>query len=71
MNKVQSYVRPHAFFDVNNEDHRRWVNEFQVLNSWKNCPVRFLIADEAGDLVSILQRKLLIYYGAKEFAKKA
>ena len=70
MNKVQSFVRPHAFFDVENADHRRWFVEFQTLRSWKNCPVRFLVADDSGDLVTILQRKVLMYYGAKEFISR-
>jgi hypothetical protein len=37
--------------------------------SWKHCPVHYEIADVAGEVQSVVQRKLLEYYSSREFSK--
>jgi hypothetical protein len=61
--------RPWVVFDPLNKDHRRWFEEFQRLNTWGRCPVRFF-ADDAGDLVSMIQKSLIKFYVTKEFGVK-
>jgi len=61
--------RPWIVFDPTQKDHRRWFAEFQKLGTWGRCPVRFLVADDQGDLVTMIQRRLIEYYVQKEFGK--
>jgi len=35
--------------------------------TWSNCPVRFVVDDDHGDLVTMIQRNLIQYYVDKEF----
>ena len=63
--------RPGAIFDPANQDHRRWYHEFVEHGSWGRCPYRFVIGDDAGNLVTMIQRKLVEYYVQQEFAKKS
>ena len=67
MSILQYYHRPWVAFDAENKDHRRWFAEFQTSGTWGQCPVRFIIADEQGDLLTMIQRRLIRYYVAKEF----
>ena len=55
-------------FDPSNKDHRRYYHEFITKGTWGRCPVRFIIDDDAGDLVTFIQRKLVDYYVLREFA---
>jgi hypothetical protein len=57
-------------FDAKNKEHRRWFAEFQARKSWSHCPVRFIIDDENGDLLTMIQRRLIDYYTDQEFGKK-
>ena len=59
--------RPWTVFDPNNKDHRRWFAEFQKLGTWGRCPVRFLVPEDQGDLITMIQRKLIEFYVKKEF----
>lgn len=59
--------RPWTVFDPTNKDHRRWFAEFQHLGTWGKCPVRFVVADDHGDLVTMIQRSLIQYYVEREF----
>lgn len=71
MSKLQYYCRPYVAFDPSNKDHRRWFASFNENRSWGKCPVRFIIDDDHGDLITMIQRKLIQYYVDKEFKKKA
>ena len=62
--------RPWVVFDPNITLHRKWYAEFQEKGTWGKCPVRFMVADDAGDLVSLIQKRLIAYYINKEFGKK-
>ena len=61
--------RPWVVFDAANRQHRQWYYQFQETRSWGNCPVRFILPSEEGDLVSMVNRQLLEYYTKKEFGK--
>lgn len=71
MSMLEYYGRTWVAFDAENEDHRKWFNDFQEKRSWGHCPVRFIMPDDrAGDLVTLIQRKLIDYYVGKEFKDK-
>ena len=67
MSKLQLFGRPYVVFDPSNKDHRRWFAEFNKNLSWSNCPVRFVVDDDAGDLITMIQRRLIQFYVDKEF----
>lgn len=67
MSKLQLFGRPYVVFDPTNKDHRRWFAEFNKHLSWKDCPVRFVVDDDAGDLITMIQRRLIQFYVDKEF----
>ena len=66
MSKLAYMGRPWTVFNPRNKDHRRWFEEFQRLNTWGHCPVRFF-TDDQGDLVGMIQKQLIRYYVTKEF----
>lgn len=70
MSKLDFIGRPWVAFNPTNKDHRRWFAEFQSKRTWSKCPVRFIIPDEDGDLLTLCQRKLIHYYVSREFGKK-
>lgn len=67
MTKLNLFGRPFVIFDAKNKNHRRWFAEFQNKRAWGQCPVRFVIDDDNGDLVTMIQRRLIDYYSTKEF----
>jgi len=62
--------RPWVVFDAYNRQHRQWFANFQQDRTWGNCPVRFISDDAAGDLLTMIQRRLIDYYTAKEFGSR-
>lgn len=69
MSNLALFGRPYVVFDPTNKNHRRWFADFIKNRSWGKCPVRFVIENDYGDLVSMIQRKLIEYYVDKEFNK--
>jgi hypothetical protein len=67
MSKLQLLHRPWVVFDPNNEHHRQYYSEFVHYRTWGRCPVRFFVDDDSGDLVTMMQRKLVDYYVGQEF----
>ena len=67
MSKLITSSRPWTVFDPTNKHHRRWYGEFQRLGTWGRCPVRFIVTDDQGDLITMIQRSLIRYYVTKEF----
>ena len=59
--------RPWTIFNPGNKDHRRWYNEFVKTGGWGSCPYRFVISDDADNLITMIQRKLVDYYVKQEF----
>ena len=70
MSRLSLYGRQWVVFDAHSKQHRQWFAEFQSRKSWANCPVRFIIDDENGDLLTMIQRRLIEYYTDQEFGKK-
>jgi hypothetical protein len=66
MSKLSLAGRPWVAFDANDAQHREWYSEFVAKCSWGNCPVRFTIGEEPGNMYT-LERKLLEYYMKQEF----
>lgn len=60
-------ARPQVVFDPKNKDHRKWAASFFKNNSWRECPVRFLVNDNSIDLTSVIKRQLVEFYTTKEF----
>ena len=67
MSRLEYYCRPLVAFDPTNKDHRRFVAEFQTNHTWGGCPVRFIVPEDNGDLVTLMQRSLIQYYIDREF----
>ena len=70
MSVLHYRARPWVVFDAHDKQHREWFAEFQRKGSWGHCPVRFLIPDDAGDLITLIQRRLIQFYVDKEFVVK-
>jgi len=71
MSKLALFGRPYVVFDPTNKDHRRHFHLFQSTGSWGKCPFRFVVDDDHGDLVTMIQRTLIQYYTVKEFGTVA
>ena len=69
MSRLEYFGRPLVAFDPTVKNHRRWFHEFITKRSWGSCPVRFIVPDEHGDLVTLCQQRLIDYYVSKEFGK--
>ena len=67
MSKLELYGRNYVIFDAKNKEHRRWFADFNKNQTWSNCPVRFVIDNDHGDLVTMIQRNLIQYYVDREF----
>ena len=67
MSKLELYGRNYVIFDAKNKEHRRWFADFNKNQTWANCPVRFVIDSDHGDLVTMIQRSLIQYYVDREF----
>lgn len=67
MSRLAYFGRPFVAFDAADKEHRKWFAEFQKNGTWGRCPVRFICPDQHGDLVTLIQRKLIAYYVDQEF----
>ena len=64
---LEYHGRPWAAFNASDPQHREWFAQFQKLKTWSRCPVRFIITDDHGDLITMIQRRLIDYYVGQEF----
>ena len=67
MSRLAYFSRPWVAFDSSNKEHRRYFAEFQRTGTWGRCPVRFIIPDDSGDLITMIQRRLIDFYVQREF----
>jgi hypothetical protein len=67
MSRLELFGRPYVIFDPSNKDHRRYYHQFVLTSSWGECPVRFVVPEDHGDLITMIQRSLITYYVTKEF----
>ena len=70
MSTLALHHRPFTVFDPTDSQHRRWYSDFVQSGTWGRCPVRFVVADDHGDLITMMQRSLIKYYVNKEFKIK-
>lgn len=67
VSRLQLHGRPWVVFDAKNKDHRRWFADFNRSGAWGRCPVRFVVNEDHGDLITQIQRELIQFYVDKEF----
>jgi hypothetical protein len=70
MSQLALHNRPWVVFDPGKDEHRRWYANFVETGTWGRCPVRFVIPDDHGNLITMIQRKLVEYYVKQEFKKR-
>jgi len=68
MSQLQLYGRPWIVFDPKNRQHRQYYHEFVKSGTWGRCPYRFVVADDQGDVITMIQRALIKYYVEREFS---
>jgi hypothetical protein len=71
MSRLEFHGRPYVVFDAADKNHRKYFAQFQRLGTWGRCPIRFIVPDEHGDLVTMIQRRLIEHYVSKEFGQIA
>lgn len=67
MSRLQLHGRQFAVFDPSDKQHRKWFADFNKNRTWARCPVRFVVNDDHGDLITQIQRELIQHYVDKEF----
>jgi hypothetical protein len=67
MSQLELHGRPWTIFDPADQQHRAWYHDFVKSGAWGRCPVRFVVPDDHGNLVTMIQRKLVEYYVRQEF----
>lgn len=67
MSRLNLFGRPWVVFDPANKEHRLHYHNFATTGSWGKCPFRFVVDEDHGDLVTMIQRALIQYYSNKEF----
>jgi hypothetical protein len=67
MSVLEIHGRPFTVFDPSNEQHRSFYNDFVRHGTWGRCPYRFVVPDDQGNLVTLIQRKLVEFYVKQEF----
>lgn len=69
MSRLALHNRQFVIFDAANRLHRSWFADFNKTGAWGRCPVRFVVNDDHGDLITMIQRELIQFYVDKEFKK--
>jgi len=67
MSRLQLHGRPWVVFNAQDKEHRQWFANFNKTGAWGQCPVRFVVNDDHGDLITQIQRELIAHYVNKEF----
>jgi hypothetical protein len=67
MSALELFGRPYVVFDPTNRQHRAYYHQFVKTATWGHCPVRFVVPEDHGDLVTMIQRSLVKFYVEREF----
>ena len=70
MSVLELSGRPFTVFDPENDEHREYYYEFVKEGTWGRCPYRFVVPEDHGNLVTMIQRSLVKYYVEQEFAPR-
>jgi hypothetical protein len=71
MSVLELHGRPYVVFDPTNRQHRAYYHQFVKTASWGGCPVRFVVPEDHGDLLTMIQRSLIKFYVEREFKSVA
>lgn len=71
MSVLQHSGRPYVTFDPANKSHRAYYAEFCEKKTWGRCPVRFILAEDQDNVITMIQTALAQWHTAKEFGKKS
>lgn len=69
MSRLSIAGRPWVAFEPENRQHRKWYFEFAKSRTWGRCPVRFIVPEDHGNLVMMIEQQLTKYYIDREFGK--
>ena len=67
MSVLELSGRPFTVFDPANKAHRGFYHAFVETGSWGKCPFRFVVPEDHGDLITMIQRSLVKHYVQTEF----
>jgi hypothetical protein len=67
MSVLELSGRPYTVFDPEDKQHRSYYHDFVQSGTWGRCPWRFVVPEDHGDLVTMIQRALVEFYVNKEF----
>ena len=67
MSVLELSGRPFTVFDPANKAHRGFYHTFVETGSWGKCPYRFVVPEDHGDLITMIQRSLVKFYVEREF----
>lgn len=67
MSVLELSGRPFIVFDPEDKQHRSYYHDFVQMGTWGRCPFRFVVPEDHGDLVTMIQRSLVEFYVNKEF----
>lgn len=70
MSVLKLHSRPTVVFSAADREHRRLFAEFLRTGRWTNCDVQFVASEPTEVDVGTMQRQLVEFYTAREFAKK-
>jgi hypothetical protein len=70
MSQLELHGRPWTVFDPADQQHRAWYYNFVKTGAWGRCPVRFVVPEDHGNLITMIQRNLVAYYVTQEFRPK-
>lgn len=70
MSQLELHGRAWTVFDPADQQHRAWYYDFVKSGTWGRCPVRFVVPDDHGNLISMIQRTFVSYYVTQEFQRK-
>jgi hypothetical protein len=70
MSQLELHGRPWTVFDPADQQHRAWYYNFVKTGAWGRCPVRFVMPEDHGNLITMIQRNLVAYYVTQEFRPK-
>jgi hypothetical protein len=71
MSALELFGRPYVVFDPSNRQHRSFYHQFVKTGTWGHCPVRFVVPEDHGDLITMIQRSLVKFYVEREFKNVA
>lgn len=70
MSVLELSGRPFTVFDPTNSQHREFYYDFVKHHTWGRCPYRFVVPDDHGNMITMIQRCLVAYYVNQEFAPR-